>query len=150
MQLTNTTNIDNEKIREIIRMVRPSGISNFDIMIKNSDGNTCCGTAYSKGSSYHYSKRPFVVIRIPKNEKHYPYKTYDGKGYIPTIILNKVEDIIHVIAHELRHLWQSKVKRGYRVWGARGQFSERDADAYAIRKVREYRKTITTVLGFYS
>jgi hypothetical protein len=28
------------------------------------------------------------------------------------------------------------------VWGARGVFSERDADAFAIRKVREYRRHI--------
>ena len=27
-------------------------------------------------------------------------------------------------------------------WGARGVFSERDADAFAIRKVREYRRHI--------
>jgi len=140
MQLTNTTNLDNGKIREIIKMVRPSGISNFDVMIKNSKSNHCCGTAYSKGSSMHYSARPFMVIRIPKNDSKYPYRTYEGKGYIPTIILNKLEDIVYVIAHELRHLWQSKVKKGYRVWGARGQFSERDADAYAIRKVREFRR----------
>jgi hypothetical protein len=26
------------------------------------------------------------------------------------------------------------------VWGSRGQYSNRDADAYAIRKVREWRK----------
>ncbi|MEM4719746.1 MAG: hypothetical protein QXG18_02705 [Candidatus Pacearchaeota archaeon] len=26
------------------------------------------------------------------------------------------------------------------VWGSRGIYSERDANAYAIRKVREYRK----------
>jgi len=32
------------------------------------------------------------------------------------------------------------------VHGARGKFSERDADAYAIRKQREWRKTKVTDL----
>ena len=140
MQLTNTTSIPNEKLRLIIRTVRPSGISNFDLMIKNSEGNNCCGRCYTRGSSYHYSTKPFIVIRIPKKQGNYPYTTYGGEGYIPFIILNKIEDVLYVIAHELRHIWQSKIKKGYRVWGARGQFSERDADAYAIRKVREYRR----------
>lgn len=140
MKITNTTKLDNKTIREIIRMVRPPGISNFDVMIKNSSKNTCRGRAYLTQCSYHYSNNQFVVIGIPKNEKNYPYNTYGGKGYISTRILTKMEDIVYVIAHELRHLWQSKVKKGRRVWGARGQYSERDADAYAIKKLREYRR----------
>jgi hypothetical protein len=73
MQLTNTTNIPNEKVRDLIRIARPPNISNFDVMLKN-----------------------------------YKYAGARGRA---------------------------------RVWGARGQYSERDADAYAIRKVREFRKT---------
>lgn len=35
---------------------------------------------------------------------------------------------------------QARVPKGRRVWGARGQFSERDADAYAIRTLRAWRR----------
>ena len=71
-------------------------------------------------------------------------------GYINCLLLSREEAIILVMAHELRHLWQMDHRRrrtkegeaGERagVWGSRGQYSNRDADAYAIRKVREWRK----------
>ena len=28
------------------------------------------------------------------------------------------------------------------VWGSRGRYSERDADAYAVRKLREWRRKV--------
>ncbi len=46
-----------------------------------------------------------------------------------------------VTAHELRHLWQAQHPKGWRVWGSRGQYSERDADAYAIRMLRAWRRS---------
>lgn len=62
-------------------------------------------------------------------------------GYLPRpTICNQVEALVYVMAHELRHLWQERVPRGRRVWGARGQFSERDADAYALRMLRAWRR----------
>lgn len=44
------------------------------------------------------------------------------------------------MAHEARHFWQHKVRKGWRVWGARGRYSEVDAEAYTIRKLREWRR----------
>lgn len=72
-------------------------------------------------------------------------------GYINCLLLSREEAVILVMAHELRHLWQMDHRRrrgikegeggeGVGVWGSRGQYSNRDADAYAIRKVREWRK----------
>ena len=75
-------------------------------------------------------------------------------GYINCLLLSREEAVILVMAHELRHLWQMDHRRKRRikrelgegvewaaaVWGSRGQYSNRDADAYAIRKVREWRK----------
>jgi hypothetical protein len=55
--------------------------------------------------------------------------------------LSREEALVHNLAHEFRHFWQKNHigKRG-KVWGARkGASSERDADAYAIRKQRECR-----------
>jgi len=75
-----------------------------------------------------------------KNGKHYKPKKSSG-GYIPSLMLSREEAFIHVLAHEFRHFWQlnHKGKKG-KVWGARGLFSDRDADSYAIRKVREWRR----------
>lgn len=68
--------------------------------------------------------------------KHYDWTKSTG-GYINHMLLSREEALVHILAHELRHLWQKNHprKRG-RVWGARGQYSDRDADAYAIRKTR--------------
>lgn len=62
-------------------------------------------------------------------------------GYIDNLILSREEAMVYVLAHEFRHLWQKNHlgKRG-KVWGARGQYPDRDADAYAIRKTREWRR----------
>jgi hypothetical protein len=69
-------------------------------------------------------------------------KVFSSGGYITSIELSREESLVHYLAHELRHYWQMNHpgKRG-KIWGARGKFSERDADAYAIRKVREWRRS---------
>jgi len=142
MRLKNYTDIPNERIKEIIQFVRPSGISNFDVRISNLNGTTARGRAYYGGSGYHDRACPFIVVSLARREKfkrHIRHADMKG-GYLPMAIGSREEALVKVIAHELRHLWQAKVKRGYRVWGARGQFSERDADAYAIHKLREWRR----------
>jgi hypothetical protein len=63
-----------------------------------------------------------------------------ARGYLASAEYTQEEAIVHLVAHELRHLWQANVPKGQRIWGARGRFSERDADAYAIRKVRHWRR----------
>jgi hypothetical protein len=141
MKIKNTSKYPIDLIRSVIKFARPSGISNFDVMVKNSN-NYVCGRSYGRGSPFHtLSSSPFVVIRIAKGVIKYPYKTYcrPGKGYIQSTLYSDTEALINIIAHELRHLWQKNHKRG-RVKGSKGVFSERDADAYAIRKVREYRR----------
>jgi hypothetical protein len=70
--------------------------------------------------------------------KYYNWKKSTG-GYIPLLMRSREETLGYVPAHELRHFYQCSHpgKRG-KVWGARGRFSDRDADAYAIRKTREW------------
>jgi hypothetical protein len=46
MRLKNFTNIADRKVREIIRFAKPSGISNFDVRISNSQNDIFRGTAY--------------------------------------------------------------------------------------------------------
>jgi hypothetical protein len=54
--------------------------------------------------------------------------------------MTREEAVLFVLAHEMRHLWQARVRRGRRVWGSRGVLSERDADAYALRALRHWRR----------
>ena len=141
MRLTNTNKLfTDEFIRKVIRFCRPSGISNFDVMVKNSKKNFG-GMAYYTGCGYHKTSNPFITVSIGTIK--FPLvcdrKNQRG-GYLPFKCFTKEEILVKVMAHELRHLWQSKHPRGWRVWGARGQFSERDADAYAIHKMREFRR----------
>lgn len=142
------------QVQEIIRFVRPPGISGFDVWIKR--GSSHRGTAYVKGS-YWRSRRgpfrdrpgkptkrtPYILVTIP------PWADRPGKvrvrwaqsrGYIGFSCYNRTEALVFLLAHECRHLWHAKVKKGRRVWGARGQYSERDADAYAIRRLRHWRR----------
>jgi hypothetical protein len=72
-------------------------------------------------------------------EKLCDWKKRKG-GYIESLILTRDEALVYLLAHELRHFWQKNHhgKRG-KIWGARGVYSEKDADAYAIRKQRAWR-----------
>lgn len=164
MKIKNTTEIPNEIVREVIQFVRPSGISNFDVMVKNSGGRWVAGRAYVSGKcSYHETSSPFIVCRIPKKSKtthgwrtaidttpvshtriHFPQKltTYQighlkGRRYW---LANQIEALVYVMAHELRHIWQHKMKnkKGYYP-KSRGKYSEIDTEGYAITKLRAWR-----------
>jgi hypothetical protein len=142
VKFKNHTKFDSQLIREIIAFVKPNGVSKFDITLKNSRRGWR-GLAYTHGCGYHNSWAPLVIIGVPlktTEDSRYksPRRTDHGGGYLPSVQNSPVEDMVHLIAHELRHLWQKKVKKGHRVWGARGQYSERDADAYAIAAVRRW------------
>ena len=86
-----------------------------------------------------------VVAHVTADEKHFPCQTEreKGQGYLTELYLDPMECLIAYLAHEFRHAWQEEhkgKKRGW-VWGARRTgFSDRDADAYAIKKVKEYRR----------
>jgi len=142
MRLRNTSGLPDEVVREVINFVKHSGLSKFDVMVKKSS-SSFAGMAYYKGSGFHMSADPFITLRIGPDAK-FPMKATPhkkGRGYLGAgWICNRLEALVFVAAHEMRHLWQSKVKKGYRVWGARGQFSERDADAYGIRMLRAWRR----------
>ena len=162
MRIKNTTKIPDQLVREVINFVKPSGITNFDVMVKNAEWGLA-GKAYSQGSSYHATANPFIVCRIPETkyvitkvingnpvrEKRNKYpcilNTYQighlkGKEYY---LADTTEALVYLAAHELRHLWQAKAKskRGYN-WGSRGKFSEIDTESYAIRMLRAWRKKI--------
>lgn len=145
MRLKNYTDIPSDEIRAIIRAVCPPGVNGFDVRISNrTRGKGGRGSAYYAGSGYHDRPCPFIVVAIAKTEQSARVLGINsvklGRGYLQFATGSRRELLVTIIAHELRHLWQSKVKRGRRVYGARGQFSERDADAYALQMLRRYRR----------
>lgn len=140
MKLKNYTDIPSETVRAIIRAVCPSGVTGFDVRVSNYGGKGGRGRSYSEGSAYHDTAAPFIVVSIPKKEADARCRRKARKGYLPVVTGGRLEALVFILAHELRHQWQAKVKRGRRVWGARGQFSERDADAYALQMLRRFRR----------
>jgi hypothetical protein len=93
-----------------------------------------------------------IEVNISRNENEFPvceeggHKEEYSDYYLPALILSREEALILGLAHELRHLWQANNiynKRGM-AWGANPKgSSDTDADAYAIRKMREWRKIHT-------
>jgi len=133
MKIKNTNKIYNtDKIREFIKLVKPSGISNFAVTIQNTRDNHFYGKAFCSGK--------WLGLRIGKCKL--PAITYKPKnsGYLKIQLFTQDEILIYVLAHELRHLWQAKHKRGYRYYNAKSQFSERDCDCYALHKLRQFRR----------
>lgn len=139
MRIQNTSLIySTELIREVVKFARPAGIANFDVVVKNTKSGGFAAAAYTRGSGYHSTAAPFVTLRI--GNMKFPYIRQPHGAYLEMRLFSYTEVLVYIMAHELRHLWQAKVNSGWRVWGARGQFSERDACAYGIHKVREWRR----------
>ena len=134
MRLKNYTDIPTETVREIIRAVRPAGIANFDVRVSN--GKHFRGRAYTHGSGYHDTAAPFIVCAIPEKSR----LIIPARGaYLPWALGSRLEMLVVLLAHEMRHLWQAKHTRG-KVYGAKGRYSERDADAYALQMLRRFRR----------
>lgn len=139
----NYTDIPTNEIKRIYDAVCPVGLKAHDVAIKNSK-YAFRGMAYSEGSSYHASARPFVVVAIARTEEkaRTRMEARHRSGYLPMTIGSRREALVMVLAHELRHLWQSATgkRRSGMVYGSKGKMSERDADAYALQMLRRYRR----------
>jgi len=155
MRILNSTKWPDSVLRDIIGFCNPSNVAGFDIAFKNS--GWFHGRAWIQGYYRHERAMrskgkdandvPYIVIYIKhgvlpttRYTKPTVYIERKKEGYLGTRQFTPHEDLVTLIAHELRHLWQAKISRGHRVWGARGQFSERDCDAYGIRMVRRWRR----------
>lgn len=150
MRLANHTDISSETLRAIIRAVRPPGIGNFDVRISNNADKGARGVAYTQGHSYHNTANPFIVVSVARTDARARHKGKARGAYLPEVWGSRIEAVLWVLAHELRHMWQAggsldnrrhivRPRRGM-VYGSRGRFSERDADAYALRMLRAFRR----------
>ena len=140
----NYTDLPDSELRAIYLAVCPAGLRAHDVAFKNLAGRGVRGRAYSSGSGFHQSARPFVVVSVARTDRLARHWCDGGgkPGYLRYPLGNRRECIVAILAHELRHLWQSQTgkPRLGMVWGSRGKMSERDADAYALRMLRRYRR----------
>jgi hypothetical protein len=72
---------------------------------------------------------------------------YRENPHLSMLLLSKDEFIVQVLAHELRHQWQRKIRpmkeytHTVRHLGSKSYFRrERDAEAYALNRLRAWRK----------
>jgi hypothetical protein len=166
--LKNTTRHSDNEIAEILEFSMPQGMPEFDATITRRFRDRFRGTCYPSGCWLHEvnPSKPLIIVRTSENEKDFPYwiergdklkmarrsttaETYASSaskyipkrhGYISTLLRSPQECLVYVTAHELRHLYQAKNKADW-VFGSKGRrSSEHDADAYAIAKVREWRR----------
>lgn len=132
MRIRNTTAVSDRAIRDVVAFVRPAGLGGFTVKVQNHGRGNLGLAKYTTNT---------VLLRLPQHQQPRDRKPRHRGGYLPMpAIGSRMEWLVYLAAHELRHLWQARVPRGRRVWGARGQFSERDADAYAIRMLRAWRR----------
>lgn len=133
MRIENSTTVSTRAIRDVVAFVRPPGIGGFTVKVWNERPR---GGRLGFASDWENT----VAVRLPLPGR--PVRGWKAHGaYLDTpTMAGRLEFLVYILAHELRHLWQAQVPRGRRVWGSRGQFSERDADAYALRMLRAWRR----------
>jgi len=141
MKLVNQTDFNDALVRQIIRFVRPPGISNFTVTIHTTKRDPWRGLALvsekvlcKDGSSFNrLSKDPLITIHVPRGAGHaVPFTKPDQwygipqLGYLHSVVFSAEENLVHLLAHELRHLWQARnprhlwlaiIRRGRKVWG---------------------------------
>lgn len=137
MKIDNRTSIPADAVRAVLMFAAPPGVGGYDITITDYRRDIFRGRAICSG-------RGRVLLRLGTAD-NFPSLGWPsrrrGSGYLPVPPLgNRIEAFVYLAAHELRHLWQMRVPRGRRVWGARAGYSERDADAYAAAVLRRWRR----------
>ena len=130
MRVINHTPLDTSYLRRLASVTKPERCTGVEVTFKNAP--RLCHIAGRGGSR--------VLIHIPKVWGSFPFTYINQGAYLGISVYTKEEELVHVLAHEWRHVWQRIVPRGWRVWGSKGQFSERDADAYGLQILRQYRR----------
>lgn len=131
----NTTDIPSEVIAAIADLVCPAGAARYVLHLTNKPN--AVGVS---GWAYRNSGRVSLCIGTLAGPHVYNAGGNSSKGYLhDTACGSRAEAVLFVLAHELRHRFQ-RAHRQPRVYGSRGRYSERDADAYALNVLRRYRR----------
>jgi len=96
------------------------------------------------GSAHQATAVKVSKRRFPAFVQPYQYAHHKGKRYV---LANRIEALVYLAAHELRHLWQAARWKDNRksanlpmYHGSRGKFSEVDTEGFAITMLREWRR----------
>ncbi len=138
MHLVNKTSEKDGYLRELIKFAKPVGVHNFTIEFRPN--------RWWHGKARRGANLIKIWVQRMKYDVKYPYivPANRGEGYLDCLVNSREEMLLHMIAHELRHLWQRKdgkkgTKKGpYRRCSKKSR--EHDADTYAIQIVEEWRK----------
>jgi len=137
MKIKNKSFFTEEEIREVVRFVKPQNVSRFSVKVRECRGGYSGWFCHSWGNNGRME--PEVIASVSRSISFPHHRKMHG-AYLSFDLYNLKEILVMLLAHELRHFWQFKIPKGWRVWRAKGQYSERDADAYALHKVREWRR----------
>lgn len=130
MRVKNSTTFDTSYLRKLAVAVKPERCTKVEVVFKHFSQIHVAGQAWND-----------VLIKVPRLWGVFPYQYKEGDGYLGVMVYTREEELVYVLAHEFRHVWQSLVPRGWRVWGAgKSGASERDADAYGLQMLRRYRR----------
>lgn len=142
MKIKNTTDIPTETLRRIIRFCLPENVD-LPGRVRLTNSRHAYGGRYS--ATFHGD----VLLRIGATKKYptrirpYQYAQHRGRK---VWVGSRLEGVVYLAAHELRHHWQGKGRMrnsffptGY-VRNAKGKWSEVDTEAYAIHTLRAWRR----------
>lgn len=166
VNIRNTTSFTEDQISEMLTSALPGVVPDFDLTVSNRHTDRYHGTCYPYGCNLRKDPdKPLIIARVTADDTAFPMWTVDPgiadqdeedlglrrlaaegsrrlrrRGYIRTLLRSRQECLLYILAHELKHLKQRDSKSGW-IWGSRGKrYSERDADAFAIRVVRAWRR----------
>jgi len=145
MRLVNYTNIPTPLIREIIHFIRPDTPGRFTVLIDDwkpgyvQHPHPWLGVAhYTRSITFPTSPAEDVTItvRIPRRIEDWRPRTH---GCPRPHAANRLEALVFLLAHELRHFWQANHPK--RIDLEDEETLERDADAYAYGRLEDWRRS---------
>lgn len=134
MRITkNTTDIPNERLRELIRLAC-KGINTTGVIldVRNSSNVSATGRIWSAGRGWMgwYRKwvRARVVISLPRKEPCNIYIRRHGKGIITLMGQTREAAFVKILAHEIYHHRQRQQHK---------HFAQAACDSFAFKKLLE-------------
>lgn len=132
--------LDAKMTKKVLKYVTPVGLPPFDLAVYSISNEE----ALSPSCKVEFvSSRAMIEVYTPEGGWDWkrPLTIHNNSnGHFPVKVFSFYESLVYLIAHGVRHVWQSKHCRGRRVWGAKGQFSDRDACAYGLHMLRCWRR----------
>jgi hypothetical protein len=137
--LRNTTDFTESLIAEMLQSSLPGVVPDFDLTVTNRHADRYRGTCYPYGCRFRREDpdKPLIIARVTADDNAFPIWTIkedaleanqepncrrltsEGgrhirrRGYIGTLLRDREECLLYVLAHELKHLKQRDCKTGW-------------------------------------